>query len=160
MTDSYPPAEPGTAGPVEGVVVQGQELADLVATAVLRVPGVARLHPGRFGEVVTLLPGRRVSGVRVRPAVETVAGPGVRTEGVEVALVVTPARPLPDVVADVREALGLLTAGPVDVLVADLEVTPVEPPAEPSLHPASGSTPVDPAPGPVAAPGPAPHDPA
>lgn len=39
--------------------------ADLVAAAVLAVPFVAGLHGGRFGEVATYLPGRRITGVRL-----------------------------------------------------------------------------------------------
>ena len=41
------------------------ELADVIAGAVLGVPGVAALHAGMFGEVATYLPGRRVTGVRI-----------------------------------------------------------------------------------------------
>lgn len=39
--------------------------ADEVAQAATQVPGVARLHSGRYGEVATYLPGRRVNGVQV-----------------------------------------------------------------------------------------------
>jgi NADPH-dependent curcumin reductase CurA len=39
------------------------EPAELIANAVLAVPGVAGLHGGMFGEVATYLPGRRVLGV-------------------------------------------------------------------------------------------------
>jgi hypothetical protein len=39
------------------------EPAELIADAVLAVPGVAGLHGGMFGEVATYLPGRRVLGV-------------------------------------------------------------------------------------------------
>lgn len=42
------------------------EPADRVAAAVLDVPGVHDLHGGLTGEVATLLPGRRVAGVRLR----------------------------------------------------------------------------------------------
>ncbi|RYC13036.1 Asp23/Gls24 family envelope stress response protein [Nocardioides zhouii] len=41
-------------------------LADRVAQAVLAVPGVHDLHGGVLGEVATYLPGRRVTGVRLR----------------------------------------------------------------------------------------------
>ncbi len=41
--------------------------ADLIAAAVLATPVVAGLHGGRFGEVATYLPGRRVAGVRLEP---------------------------------------------------------------------------------------------
>jgi hypothetical protein len=42
------------------------ELADAVLAAVTAVPGVAAMHSGRFGEVATYLPGRRVPGVQLR----------------------------------------------------------------------------------------------
>lgn len=42
------------------------ETADVVSRLTLGVPGVAALHPGRFGEAATHLPGRRVTGVQVR----------------------------------------------------------------------------------------------
>jgi uncharacterized alkaline shock family protein YloU len=42
-------------------------LATAVADAVLLAPGVAGLRSGRFGEVATYLPGRRIQGVRLRP---------------------------------------------------------------------------------------------
>ena len=39
--------------------------ADTVAGIARAVPGVTRLHPGRYGEVGTYLPGRRVvAGLR------------------------------------------------------------------------------------------------
>jgi hypothetical protein len=38
---------------------------DAIAAAVRAMPSVAGLHPGRFGEVTTYLPRRRVAGVRV-----------------------------------------------------------------------------------------------
>ncbi|WP_410586226.1 hypothetical protein [Amycolatopsis sp. lyj-23] len=44
-----------------------------IAAAVLAVPGVAGLHGGRFGEVATLGPARRVAGVRVREEDVTIA---------------------------------------------------------------------------------------
>lgn len=42
-----------------------EDLAEAVAAAAVSVPGVNALHAGRFGEVATYLPGRRVVGVRV-----------------------------------------------------------------------------------------------
>ncbi|NIJ10653.1 hypothetical protein FHU38_000997 [Saccharomonospora amisosensis] len=51
----------------------GVELdVDRIAAAVRERPPVADLHGGRFGEIATYLPGRRVTGVRVRPADITV----------------------------------------------------------------------------------------
>ena len=39
--------------------------ADEIAAVALAVPDVTRLHAGRFGEVATYLPGRRVTGVKI-----------------------------------------------------------------------------------------------
>jgi len=41
--------------------------AAALATLVTALPQVAGLHSGHFGEIATLLPGRRVPGVRIRP---------------------------------------------------------------------------------------------
>lgn len=40
------------------------------------LPSVAGLHSGRFGEIATLLPGRRIPGVRIRPDEITVGVTG------------------------------------------------------------------------------------
>ncbi|WP_410665390.1 hypothetical protein [Amycolatopsis sp. lyj-84] len=40
--------------------------ADRIATAVQAQPRIAGLHSGRFGEIATLLRGRRIPGIRVR----------------------------------------------------------------------------------------------
>lgn len=48
------------------------EQADLVAAAVTNVAGVAGLHAGMFGEVGVYLPGRRVTGIRIRDGVTDV----------------------------------------------------------------------------------------
>jgi hypothetical protein len=50
--------------------------ADRIAAAVMALPQVAGLHSGRFGEIATLLPGRRVPGVRIRPGEITVGVTG------------------------------------------------------------------------------------
>lgn len=47
--------------------VRDPSVADRVAAAVRAVPGVADLHPGPLGQIGTLLPGRRVDGVRIGP---------------------------------------------------------------------------------------------
>jgi hypothetical protein len=84
---------------------------DAVAAVVEALPVVRSLSGGRFGEVATYLPGRRVQGVRVRGdsvEVHVVAGPGV---------------PLPVVGATVRGAVVPLAGGrSVDVHVDDIEV--------------------------------------
>jgi len=53
--------------PVVATSAVGSSHADLIAVAVLACPDVAGLHGGRFGEVATYLPGRRVTGVRITP---------------------------------------------------------------------------------------------
>ncbi|MFJ1768479.1 hypothetical protein ACIOD2_49760 [Amycolatopsis sp. NPDC088138] len=40
------------------------------------LPQVAALHTGHFGEIATLLPGRRVPGVRIRPEEITIGVTG------------------------------------------------------------------------------------
>lgn len=54
LTGSPPPADE-----------PAEQLPDLVAAAVAACPAVASLSGGRFGEVATYLPGRRVVGVRM-----------------------------------------------------------------------------------------------
>ncbi|HYX43780.1 MAG TPA: hypothetical protein VE760_01970 [Acidimicrobiales bacterium] len=84
---------------------------DAVAAVVEALPAVRSLSGGRFGEVATYLPGRRVQGVRVRDEkveVHVVAGPGV---------------PLPVVGTTVRGAVLPLAGGrAVDVHVDDIDV--------------------------------------
>ncbi|MBD7997357.1 Asp23/Gls24 family envelope stress response protein [Oerskovia sp. Sa2CUA8] len=92
-------------------VAQG-ETAERIVAAVLAVPGVVRLHAGVFGEVATYLPGRAVTGVRLRP------------EETEVHLVVSTDRPIPAVARDVHESVRALTPGPVRVYVEDVESPP------------------------------------
>jgi uncharacterized alkaline shock family protein YloU len=89
--------------------VSDAELADVIAGAVLGVPGVAALHAGMFGEVATYLPGRRVAGVRIRN--ETVDVHVTVHEGVDVRRTA----------AAVRDAVVRVTPGPtVDVTVEDI----------------------------------------
>ncbi|HEX2118603.1 MAG TPA: hypothetical protein VHF91_05430 [Acidimicrobiales bacterium] len=87
--------------------------ADLeaVAAAALGCPLIADLTGGRFGEVATYLPGRRIVGVR-------------EVEGtIEVHVVARWGRPLPEV-ADVVRAAVAPHAGalPVAVFIDDIEV--------------------------------------
>lgn len=42
-------------------------MAMVIAAAVKVLPQVAGPHSGRYGEIATLLPGRRIDGVRLRP---------------------------------------------------------------------------------------------
>ncbi len=50
--------------------------AAVLATLVTALPQVAGLHSGHFGEITTLLPGRRVPGVRIRPGEITIGVTG------------------------------------------------------------------------------------
>jgi len=113
MTDPAPPGPGGTkhlsrrrAAPAP----PGAELTDLVAAAVLTVPGVIGLHGGMFGETATYLPGRRVPGVRL-------------TENVtDIHLSVVYGAPVFATAQQVRTAVAALVTGPVNVTVED--VTP------------------------------------
>ena len=87
------------------------ELAERVAAAVRAHPAVARLDGGAFGAVATYLPGRKLVGVRI----------GEGDEPVEVAVVLHPDRPIPDVVRALRRDVSRLCGGAaVDITVADL----------------------------------------
>ncbi|MES9515205.1 hypothetical protein ACIQYW_08015 [Rhodococcus erythropolis] len=84
------------------------EIADTIAEAVTRVPGVASLHAGMFGEVGTYLPGRRVVGVRVTES----------STDIHVCIFVDAA--VRDTALRIREAVSGLVAGPVNVTVEDV----------------------------------------
>jgi hypothetical protein len=83
--------------------------AEAVAAAVLAVPGVVRLHGGRFGELGTYLPGRRVTGVRIDD------------EGTEVHVVVSDLTPVPQTAARVQRAVSAIAPMPVRVHVEDID---------------------------------------
>ncbi|MBJ7529679.1 MULTISPECIES: hypothetical protein [unclassified Nocardioides] len=85
------------------------EQVDLVAAAVLAVPGVADLHGGVLGEVATYLPGRRVSGVKLLEP------------GASVHVVLTWGAAVATTTAAVREVVRPLVPGPVHVVVEDVE---------------------------------------
>jgi hypothetical protein len=86
-------------------------LAERVAAAVSAHPAVAGLHGGLHGTVTTYLPGRKLVGVRI----------GEGDEPVEVAVVLRPDRPIPDVVRALRrEVSGLCGGAAVDITVADI----------------------------------------
>ncbi|WP_432561748.1 Asp23/Gls24 family envelope stress response protein [Kineococcus sp. SYSU DK003] len=82
--------------------------ADEIAARVLAVPGVVRLHPGRFGEVATYLPGRRVAGVKLGQ------------DEVEVHVVLSFDSPIRAVAQQIHAAVAALVAVPVLVFVEDL----------------------------------------
>jgi hypothetical protein len=84
-------------------------LAESIAAATTRVPGVAGLSGGKFGQVATYGPGQKVNGVRF-------AG-----DAVEVHVVAEWVASLPRLADDVRTALEPLTAGrSVSVFVDDI----------------------------------------
>jgi uncharacterized alkaline shock family protein YloU len=83
--------------------------AEVVAAAALAVPGVVRLHGGRFGELGTYLPGRRVTGVRIDD------------EGTEVHVVVSDAVPVPETAARIQRAVSAIAPMPVRVHVEDID---------------------------------------
>jgi hypothetical protein len=85
------------------------ELADRIAAAVTRCPDVAGLTQIPDTPVATYLPGRTVSGVAVRPA------------EVEICVAARYGPPLPQVAAQVRQAVEPLVPGRmVDVVIADI----------------------------------------
>lgn len=84
---------------------------EVVAAAALGCPALADLTGGRFGEVATYLPGRRVLGVR------SVDGE------IELHVVARWGIPLPEVADAVRAAVAPYTDGmPVAVFVDDIEI--------------------------------------
>jgi len=99
-----------------------ETVVDRVRAAVLALPGVSDLHPGSFGEVATYAAGRRIVGVRVRPA---------RTE---VHVVAVWDAPVLDTADEVRRAAEPITGTPVDVYVDDVAAPP-EVVASPSVKP-------------------------
>ncbi|WP_380169236.1 hypothetical protein [Jannaschia sp. R86511] len=82
--------------------------ADLVAATALAVPGVVGLHGGALGEVAVYLPGRRVSGVRLRDG---------RTQ---VHVVLALGVPVRATAETVQRAVAAVRPGPVDVTVEDV----------------------------------------
>jgi hypothetical protein len=92
------------------------ELADQIAAAVARCPDVAGLTQVPGMPVATYLPGRTVSGVAVRPA------------EVEISVVARYGPPLPQVAAQVRQAVEPLVPGRVvDVVIADITSPQAQP---------------------------------
>jgi hypothetical protein len=105
--------------------------AERVASAVEKVPTVARLSAGTTGaEIATYLPGRRVRGVRVDD------------DTVEVHVVARWPAVLPEVGDAVRSAAGPLVGGrAIEVVIDDLDVPGLDEPTEPvaELPPAGGT---------------------
>ncbi|GAA4950370.1 hypothetical protein GCM10023224_38330 [Streptomonospora halophila] len=90
-----PPA-PGPAGAAER---DPAALARRIRARVQAVPGVRGLSPGPFGATATPAPGGRVEGVAVRGG------------DVEVGVVVSLGRPIPDTAAGVHEAVHAAVRG-------------------------------------------------
>ena len=106
-------------------VIDGVDV-DAVAAAVQGCTGVAALDGGAFGQVVSYLPGRKVTGVVVGDGRVTVQ---VRSRwGV----------PAPDLAALIAVVLAPLTGHrPVDVVIADID----DPPGTPSFPAPAGVDP-------------------
>jgi hypothetical protein len=84
------------------------ELADRVARAVLAVPGVHDLHGGVLGEIATYLPGRRVTGIRLRDG------------DTQVHLVLSWGAPITATTDEVRSRVAAIVPGTVHVVVEDI----------------------------------------
>jgi hypothetical protein len=107
-----PPAGPTVP---EAAVIDGVNV-DAVAAAVLGCAGVAGLDGGRFGEVASYLPGRKVPGVVVSGGRVTVQ---IRSRW---------AVPAPGLAALITAVLAPLTGRrPVDVMIADIDDPPGPP---------------------------------
>ncbi|MCO1660941.1 hypothetical protein [Pseudonocardia humida] len=103
------------SGPLPDAVQEREALAERVSATVLAFPGVAGPHGGRYNDIATFRPGGRLIGVRI----------GEGDEPVEVGVVLGLDRPIPDVVADLRDAVSRLCGGAaVDITVGDLAVDP------------------------------------
>jgi hypothetical protein len=90
---------------------EADSLAERIAAVVTAHPAVLRLHGGVFGDVVTYLPGRRLTGVRV----------GMGDEPVELGVVLVLDRPIPEVVRALRHEVSRMCSGAaVDITVADV----------------------------------------
>ncbi|WP_211247827.1 hypothetical protein [Cryptosporangium arvum] len=99
------PAIEGWSGTV---IDQVPTAADDLAVLVRAVPGVVRLHPGRFGEVATYLPGRRVTGIKLGD------------HRVEVHVVLAVDAPIRRTAQLIHDAVTPLVARPVHVFVEDV----------------------------------------
>jgi len=84
-------------------------MAEAIAAAATSVPGVAHLAGGKFGQIATYAPGRKVNGVRFTG------------DAVEVHVVAEWVESLPQLADAVRAAVDTLTAGrSVSVFVDDI----------------------------------------
>ncbi|MDX3659700.1 hypothetical protein PV646_20565 [Streptomyces sp. ID05-26A] len=90
--------------------------AMVIAAAVKVLPQVAGPHSGRYGEIATLLPGRRIAGIRLRP--------GEIVIGVVARYPVTTAELDAAVRAAVHAAIGRVEV-PVHLWIGDIAFSPV-----------------------------------
>ncbi|SFE06491.1 hypothetical protein SAMN04487819_107161 [Actinopolyspora alba] len=105
-----------------------EHVAERIAAAALEHPCVVRLDGGEHGIVATHLPGRRVTGVR------TTSDTG---EATEVCVVLLLRRPVPELVAEIRERIREVTGETrIDVTVADV----LAPEHEPESNRGAGET--------------------
>lgn len=138
MTVPPLPAAPGPAPAVPAPAVIDGVNVDAVALAVQQCPGVSSLEGGRFGEVATYLPGRRLTGVAVGGGRVTVQ---IRSRwGI----------PAADLAAQIRAVLAPLTGHPIDVVIADIDDPdtaagwPAPVPGRAAEVPGTGAAPPDP----------------
>ncbi|MFC8177628.1 MULTISPECIES: Asp23/Gls24 family envelope stress response protein [Nocardiaceae] len=85
------------------------DVSEVIADAVTATAGVAGLHGGMFGEAATYLPGRRVSGVRIR-----------EDGSVDVHVILRQGSPIPATADAIRTAVAAVADGPVHVTVEDV----------------------------------------
>ena len=111
--------DPSACGIQDPAVIDGVDV-DAVAEVVQACAGVAGMDGGKFGEVASYLPGRKVPGVVVgdgRVKVQVRSRWGI---------------PAPHLAALITAVLTPLTRGrPVDVVIADIDDPPGTPPAAP-----------------------------
>ncbi len=103
-----PTSVTGAVEVISTVPVSEVTVADEIAGLVLAVPGVVELHPGRFGEVATYLPGRRVAGVKLGD------------ETVEIHVVLAYGTPIRAVAQQIHAVVAAVVDVAVQVFVEDL----------------------------------------
>jgi uncharacterized alkaline shock family protein YloU len=111
-----------TSSPVSTATTAAQLLslvaaeAEVIAATVRDCPSVVDLAGGRFGEVATYLPGKRITGVRVTE------------DRIDVHLVGRYGIPIPVLAVEIRAALTHVARGrAVDIRVEDLWMPPPAP---------------------------------
>jgi hypothetical protein len=114
-------------------VTVGVEIdADRIATAVQASRHIAGLDSGRYGEIATYLPGRRVSGVRIRP------------ESVTIGVIGRYPATATEITAWVRAAVGPLDR-PLHVHIGDVHIGDTAIPGGRAPDPTSADQSSDPA---------------